>query len=382
MQISPDSVLTLDEQRVRYTAAGRRQCCRRYENKPSELSWRLARWSVVAGRRTLSHLVPDSLYSARATSIELYEILKFVKYKFEKYHHPARHLRDDSAEQELRASDVELPRKKTATLPNPDTRSVPSVGVIATIVLPPDFAREIRHCRLQSYRGNEARDRGKRKNDKNCEVAAALDGKGCGIDSTIPLILIRFEGAMRDDSLCWARERLKVFAELDEMQKSNDGEERKRYVESGGQTRPGYSRAEIENGGGRSATPKSISSIPEIHCKATDPVLLALCLLSVFLVAHARKEEERRESDIARLQARTTHRTSNCKLVKTRETLDKYAASKYKDRLFEDGFAGIRSEPGRIKEARARMEKKLRRGKRDSPFSRTRNSCLQVIIPC
>ncbi|KYN16975.1 hypothetical protein ALC57_10747 [Trachymyrmex cornetzi] len=62
MQISPDSVLTLGEQRARYTAARRRQCCRRYENKPSELSWRLARWSVVAGRRTLSHLVPDSLY--------------------------------------------------------------------------------------------------------------------------------------------------------------------------------------------------------------------------------------------------------------------------------------------------------------------------------
>jgi len=44
--------------------------------------------------------------------------------------------------------------------------------------------------------------------------------------------------------------------------------------------------------------------------------------------------------------------------VKTRETLDKYAASKYKDRLFEDGFAGIRSEPGRIKEARARQDGK------------------------
>ena len=44
--------------------------------------------------------------------------------------------------------------------------------------------------------------------------------------------------------------------------------------------------------------------------------------------------------------------------MKTRETLDKYAASKYKDRLFEDGFAGIRSEPGRIKETRARQDGK------------------------
>lgn len=119
-------------------------------------------------------------------------------------------------------------REKTATLPNPDTRSVPSAGVIVAIVLPPDFTREIRHCHLQSYRENEAGDRGKRKNDKNCEVAAALGEKGCGIDSTIPLILIRFEGAMQDGSLC---ERLKVFAELDEMQKSSDGEERRRWVD-------------------------------------------------------------------------------------------------------------------------------------------------------
>lgn len=79
MQISLDSVLTLGEQRVRYTAAGRRQCSRRYENKPSELSWRLAGWSVVAGRRTLSHLVPDSLYSVRATSIELQLTLSYPR---------------------------------------------------------------------------------------------------------------------------------------------------------------------------------------------------------------------------------------------------------------------------------------------------------------
>lgn len=154
--------------------------------------------------------------------------LKFVKYKSGKYH-PARHLRGDSAERELGAAATSSYRKKTATLPNPDTRSVPSAGVIAAIVLPPDFACEIRRCRLQSYRGNETGDRGKRKNDKNCEVAAALGGKGCGIDSTIPLILIRFEGATRDGSLAlWVRERLKVFAELDEMQKSSDGGERER----------------------------------------------------------------------------------------------------------------------------------------------------------
>lgn len=42
MQISLDSVLTLGEQRVRYTTAGRRQCCRRYENKPSR------RWAIMA----------------------------------------------------------------------------------------------------------------------------------------------------------------------------------------------------------------------------------------------------------------------------------------------------------------------------------------------
>ena len=57
--------------------------------------------------------------------------------------------------------------------------------------------------------------------------------RGCGIDSTIPLILIRFEGATRDDSMCWARERLKVFAELDEMQKSTDEGEREREKERG-----------------------------------------------------------------------------------------------------------------------------------------------------
>jgi len=95
-------------------------------------------------------------------------------------------------------------REKTATLPNPGTRSIPSVGVIVTIVLPLDFACEIHRCRLQSYRWKRStgtRDRGKRKNGKNCEAAVAPSGKSCGIDSTIPLILICFEGARRDGPL-------------------------------------------------------------------------------------------------------------------------------------------------------------------------------------
>lgn len=140
-----------------------------------------------------------------------------------------------------------------------------------------------------------------------------------------------------------------------------NGKMRRGTVESGGQTHPGYIPAPKSRTGegGRSETPKSISSIPEIHCKATGPVPLALCLCTLRR-SRARKEEK--SPDIARLQA-CTHRASNCKLVKTREALDKHAASKYKDRSFEDEFASIRSGPGRIKEARAKIEKKLRRGK-------------------
>lgn len=127
----------------------------------------------------------------------------------------------------------------------------------------------------------------------------------------------------------------------------------------------------------RSETPKSISSIPEIHRKARSRSSARPSAQS------PAARGKRRMRTRYYLTVASNHCASNCKLAKTRGALDKYAASKYKDRLSEDGFVGVRSGP-RIKGKRAPRWKEAakRRGKRDSPFSGTRNSCLQVIISC
>lgn len=81
-----------------------------------------------------------------------------LTYESTKYISFIRHISSSRrlAEQELQADDVFFIAKKPQSfLIQTLRRSVPSASVIATIVLPPDFVREIRHYYLLSCREND-----------------------------------------------------------------------------------------------------------------------------------------------------------------------------------------------------------------------------------
>lgn len=107
-----------------------------------------------------------------------------------------------------------------------------------------------------------------------------------------------------------------------------NGKRRKRTVESGGQTRP-YSRAKIENGRDR--------KLSEVNLRHSGNTLQSDPSPSRAVPLHnlRRQHAERRRELIA-------HLITNSRKQENKKTLDKHATSKYKDRLFEDGFAGIR----------------------------------------